>query len=809
MLKRSLSLILLIFFHICTLAQYATTGTGNLRNEIWWFDWAGFTVTNGASRTFTTNDGMVVTITFSQVSPDAPTPRVMNTWQGAVLHFLYNFTDPAVQPALYQYTFTAGTTSSFTMRITATRAGIPTAFTFVAADAEAGSINEIIRLQTDGSNWQATDFFRNSSQTTNPLTGCNTQTVAISETYGGSSATGQNPVISTNSASGTLTINTTFDHFERGGIAVAFGILAPVDRGDLPASYGVAHHRQMYTPVNGCNYLPPLPTVRKDQSLYIGAVPPDADGQESTDDNTNGMDEENTSTYPLYTNTGTYSIPVALSNTTGQDAYLTGWFDYNRNGRFDNNESVSVTVPPNTTTATLTWTGLPAFLPTGTATGYGFRLRLSSDAASAQPATGFAQDGEVEDYFIPSAALCQMRVVTINDTTVCAGQPVPLQATGGSQYQWNINTYLSNQNIPNPVATPEQPITYIVTGTNPQGCEAKDTVTIGIKAPPAITISNDATICPGTTTQLSATAPGAVAYTWWPQQGLNNTAISNPAASPSTPTEYVVLVEGSNGCLSKDSVKVAIHPAPQFALAPVNPVICPGDTLLLTASGGDEYTWSAGNTPIPGNTASLQVYPTTTTSYDILIKENTCQRTATLSVPVIVHSLPATTVTSSNSITCSNGQAVLQATGGRSYQWDAQPGITNLTVANPVVSPLQTTTYYVTITNSNGCAARDSITVAVDFTQQLNQYAMPSAFTPNNDNNNDCFGLKYWGRVTSLQFEVFNRWGERVFHTSNPAQCWNGTYKGVLQPGGGYMYQVKATTTCGTVYRKGIVMLIR
>jgi gliding motility-associated-like protein len=84
-----------------------------------------------------------------------------------------------------------------------------------------------------------------------------------------------------------------------------------------------------------------------------------------------------------------------------------------------------------------------------------------------------------------------------------------------------------------------------------------------------------------------------------------------------------------------------------------------------------------------------------------------------------------------------------------------------------------------------------------------------NAFTPNNDGLNDCFGLKYWGRVSTLDFSVFNRHGMRVFYTTNPQDCWDGTYNGVPQPGGGYAYQIEATTTCGTIYRKGIVILVR
>jgi len=87
--------------------------------------------------------------------------------------------------------------------------------------------------------------------------------------------------------------------------------------------------------------------------------------------------------------------------------------------------------------------------------------------------------------------------------------------------------------------------------------------------------------------------------------------------------------------------------------------------------------------------------------------------------------------------------------------------------------------------------------------------SIPNAFTPNNDGKNDCFGLKYWSRITSMQFEIFNRWGQRVFFTSDPTGCWDGTYNGVPQPPGGYIYQIRATTICGTATRKGMVMLIR
>jgi gliding motility-associated-like protein len=89
------------------------------------------------------------------------------------------------------------------------------------------------------------------------------------------------------------------------------------------------------------------------------------------------------------------------------------------------------------------------------------------------------------------------------------------------------------------------------------------------------------------------------------------------------------------------------------------------------------------------------------------------------------------------------------------------------------------------------------------------EYFMPNAFTPNNDGINDCFGLKFWGNITKLDFSIYNRFGERIFYSTDPVKCWDGRYKGVLQNIGAYVYIIKAVTACDTVERKGTVFLVR
>ncbi len=86
---------------------------------------------------------------------------------------------------------------------------------------------------------------------------------------------------------------------------------------------------------------------------------------------------------------------------------------------------------------------------------------------------------------------------------------------------------------------------------------------------------------------------------------------------------------------------------------------------------------------------------------------------------------------------------------------------------------------------------------------------MPSAFTPNSDGKNDCFGVKHWGLVSDLDLSVYDRTGRKLFETSDPSRCWDGSYNGEKLGSGTYVYQVSATTICGPVYRKGTIVLIR
>ena len=128
------------------------------------------------------------------------------------------------------------------------------------------------------------------------------------------------------------------------------------------------------------------------------------------------------------------------------------------------------------------------------------------------------------------------------------------------------------------------------------------------------------------------------------------------------------------------------------------------------------------------------------------------------------------------------------------YSWTPAPGLNNSSIANPIATPGISTLYKVIGEDINGCLGSDTVTVKVDFNMKA-LYLLPNSFTPNNDGLNDCFGIKYWGVVQELDFSIYNRYGEKVFHTNEAGICWDGRYKQKLQDQNIFVCVIKAKTT--------------
>lgn len=334
----------------------------------------------------------------------------------------------------------------------------------------------------------------------------------------------------------------------------------------------------------------------------------------------------------------------------------------------------------------------------------------------------------------------------------------------------------------------------------------KDSVTIGIANKPTLKVTPDTAVCSGSQLQLQAS--GANSYTWQANSYLSALNIANPIATPLKDTGFIVTGYSIPGCFSTDTIAVKILPNPAISIVGISS-FCKGDSVMLKVVGSTgNYLWQPANSLSDNTIANPIAKPSITTKYIVTVTDaNQCSSKD--SIVVTVNQPPSLVLTKDNDITCVIGTANLHASGAAQYFWYPTQTLQYATTANPIATPFASTIYHVKSYSAQGCYAEDSILVNVTSGGTDNGYLMPSAFTPNGDGVNDCFGVKKWGNTTNLQLDIYNRFGERIFSGYSSNACWDGTYKGIAQAPGTYVYQIVATTNCGAVYRKGTVVLIR
>ena len=273
------------------------------------------------------------------------------------------------------------------------------------------------------------------------------------------------------------------------------------------------------------------------------------------------------------------------------------------------------------------------------------------------------------------------------DTTITSGQNTTLTATGGGTYLWNTGETTASITV-----SPTSTTTYSVIVTQ-VGCQSTDEVIVTVTDDIIADAGEDQTICEGDSTTLIAT--GGTDYLW--NTGETTASIT---VSPTTTTTYSVTVsDGANS--DTDDVTVFVNPLP-IANAGIDQTICEGESVTLTASGGDSYVWSTGET-----TASITVSPTATTNYSVVVTQNGCEDTD--DVQVIINPLPI--ADAGTDVTINEGESTtLTASGGGTYLWN-----TGETTASITVSPTTTTTYTIVVT-LNGCEDSDDVIVSVNST---------------------------------------------------------------------------------------------
>lgn len=343
-----------------------------------------------------------------------------------------------------------------------------------------------------------------------------------------------------------------------------------------------------------------------------------------------------------------------------------------------------------------------------------------------------------------------------SDKNVCLGSTTTLNASGGSTYLWTPATGLSNNTVANPVVTTTNNITYTVTVSN-GGCNATDVVDVFVMALPNVSAGSDVVICSGSSVTLNGS--GGLTYTWSPTTYfdgwtyhpiLTNPNSQNPLAYPVINGTTVYNLTASNGsCTATDAVNVTVV-SPPSPSAGSDVTICVGNTVQLNASGGTSYTWTPALNISNVNIPNPDVNPPSTTQYTVSVSNGVCSRTA--AVTVSVQTTPFANAGVDINL-CYGSSATLNATGGVSYVWTPAIGLSNPSVANPIVTTTNTTTYTVTVTNAGGCSASDAMVVNAIATPTVDAGLDQTICQGNSALLNGSGSLTYtWSPAGSLNF---------------------------------------------------------
>lgn len=308
--------------------------------------------------------------------------------------------------------------------------------------------------------------------------------------------------------------------------------------------------------------------------------------------------------------------------------------------------------------------------------------------------------------------------------------------------------------------------------------------------------------CTGTATVTHQNCNGPYTYSW-------NTL---PIQTTQTATglcegNYQVIVNDASS--NADTVLVTItQPDSITAIVTTTPATCGSNigSATITANGGTgslTYLWN-------GNETTSTIDGIGAGTYTVNITDSLgCVQTAAGNVT----STGGPTANAGTDITILSGTSTqLNATGGGTYSWTPSLGLSCTNCANPIATPLITTDYCVTITDVNGCT--DTACVRVTVNSQLpciDNYTVPTAFSPNNDGHNDLFILHGWENcVTEFSMLIYDRWGEKVFESTDPAISWDGNFNGKLMGSGVFVYYIEANTSSGEkITKKGNITLIR
>lgn len=333
-------------------------------------------------------------------------------------------------------------------------------------------------------------------------------------------------------------------------------------------------------------------------------------------------------------------------------------------------------------------------------------------------------------------------------------------------------------------------------------------MSIFLPEPTALNVSTsyDSILCNGNKTNIFTTVSGATpnySYKW--NNNETNSSISNVGAGT-----YSLTISDNNNCDTTLTILIT-EPEKLVFDSIVSPTkctqSCDGKIEISTNGGVKPYTYLWSNSMSDSVIVNL-----CEGNYSVTITDkNNCAINQSFDIKN-QNFVPELNITASDSVIYQGEDVQFTATFNENYHynWTPTQTLNNYSIYNPLASPIVETTYYLDIYDDKNCVNIDSVFIKVDdFVCDVPFVFVPNAFTPDGDGNNDEL-LVYSKVTTEIYFAVYDRWGEKVFETSDINQGWNGKFKKKELDPAVYVYYLKATCVNGQeIVLKGNVTLIR
>ncbi|MBL7932158.1 MAG: T9SS type A sorting domain-containing protein, partial [Bacteroidia bacterium] len=285
---------------------------------------------------------------------------------------------------------------------------------------------------------------------------------------------------------------------------------------------------------------------------------------------------------------------------------------------------------------------------------------------------------------------------------LCSGTTGTITAGGAMTYTWS--TLATAGQI---IVTPTSSQCYTLGGTNAAGCTLFTTACFSVFPFPSLTVTPSSNICAGESQTL--TASGANQYTWAPGNVTSPTIVVTPTANT------VYSVTGTNGCAITYTTGIYLNPLPNVGIGgPTS--ICPGDTVTLTASGANTYTWTDANFGNIGTGSSVNVSPSGPSCYTLTGADAMgCVNHSVMCIGV--NSPPNISISGAPMVTvCAGSSTSLLAMGAasaNSYTWNTIPPTVN-SASLSLIPNNGCTLLSVSGLGSNGCIGTATVYACAD-----------------------------------------------------------------------------------------------